>query len=171
MGFYIRKISPAKWPQKGKRVDVDCVRADAITSDIRTTEDTISVWKIDAIEDLNQAVLALASGGDKAVTYNVLSIPEESMQRYGFELKETDGNTPVEELKGTHRDVINVTYAGLGKFAQMIMDSVDAEQMHTITKKTVKRLIVDAYKDGKIDKDKLKDRMREEIEEALRKEA
>lgn len=167
MAYYIRKISPAKWPQKGKSVKVGEVRADAITGDIRTSEDTISLWRIEDIDELEQAVLALASAGDKAVTYNVLSIPEEMMEKYNLELKETDGNTPVRELAKTHRDVVNVTYAGLGRFAQVIMEALEADKLHTITKKQVKNLIVTAYKAGKIDKDKLKDRMREEIEAAL----
>ena len=171
MAFYIRKISPVKWPQKGVDTAVEDIRADAITGDIRTTEDTISLWRIDSLEELDQAVLALASGGDKAVTYNVLTIPEENLQKYGFTLKETDGNTPVESLVQTHRDVVGVNYGSLGRFAQLIMDSINADEFCTITKKQVKALILKAYKNGEINRDKLKERMREEIDKELEKEA
>ena len=170
MAFYIRKISPAKWPQKGEATAVCDVRADAVTGDIRTTEDTISLWRIDTLEELDQAVLALASGGDKAVTYNVLTIPEETLLKYGFTLAETDGNTPVDGLAKTHRDVVGVNYGSLGKFTQLIMEAINADKLCTITKKQVKSLIVKAYKNGDINRDKLKERMREEIEEELKKE-
>lgn len=170
MAFYIRKISPAKWPQKGEATAICDIRADAITGDIRTTGDTISLWRIDTLEELNQAVLALASGGDKVVTYNVLTIPEETLLKYGFTLAKTDGNTPVEGLVKTHRDVVGVNYGSLGKFAQLIIETINADKLCTVTKKQVKSLIIKAYKNGEINWEKLKERMREEIEEALKKE-
>ncbi len=169
MAFYIRKISPAKWPQKGENIAVDHVRADAITGDIRTTQDTISLWRTDTEEELPQAVLALASGGDQMVTQNVLLIPEEMLLKYGFALDETDGNTPVDSLVKTHRDIINVNYASLGKIAQLTMEAINADAIRTVTKKEVKKLIVNAYKNGEINRDRLKDRMRQEIEKELSK--
>ena len=169
MAFYIRKISPAKWPQKGENTAVDNVRADAITGDIRTTQDTISLWRTDTEEELPQAVLALASGGDQMVTQNVLLIPEEMLLKYGFILDETDGNTPVDSLVKTHRDIINVNYGSLGKFAQLTMEAINADAIRTVTKKEVKKLIVNAYKNGEINRDRLKDRMWQEIEKELEK--
>lgn len=164
MAFYVRKISPAKWPQKGQDLPLEQYRADAITGDIRTTEDTISLWMIEHLEELESAVLALASGVDKMITYNVLVIPEEKITEYGFKLAETEGDMPVDMLIHAHRDIMGVTYEGLGLFARLITDSINSDGLRTITRKRVKSLILEAYKDGRINRSKLKERMLKEIE-------
>lgn len=171
MAFYIRKISPAKWPQKGERISAEEIRADAVTGDLRTTEDTISLWRINSMEELNQAILALASGADRAVTYNVLAIPEEGLKKYGLILEASRGNTPAEVLADTHRDIVNVTYGSLGKLAQLIMETINADALYTVTKKKVKLLLAEAYRDGTINREKLKEGMRAELEKEIGKEA
>jgi len=169
LAYYVRKISPAKWPQKGQNLCVEQYRADAITGDLRTTEDTLSLWMIDNLDELENAVLALASGNDKIVTHNVLAIPEEKIEEYGFKLIETKGDTPVDILAHNHRDISEITYKDLGLFAELIADSINSNGLHTVTRKRVKLLIINAFKDGKINKNKLKERMLNEIEAELSK--
>lgn len=170
MAFYVRKISPGKWPRKGEGGSVAAIRADAITGDLRTTGDTISLWRIESPADLNQAVLALATGNDKAATHNVLLISEESLQKCGFILAEHEGNTPLEAMVKEHRDIVNVNYDSLGKLAQLIIEAINAGKMYTITRKPLLGMIVDAYKNGEINRDKLKEEMLKEIERELEKE-
>lgn len=123
----------------------------------------------DHLDELKNAVLALASGNDRIVTHNVLVIPEEKLHRYGFKLIESEGDTPADLLAHNHRDISELTYKALGLFAELITDSINSNGIYTITRKHVKSLLINAYKDGKINQNKLKERMLNEIESELTK--
>jgi hypothetical protein len=99
----VRKVNKAKW------INADNVKeppsADAITGCLRTTNNTLSVWRINNETELEDAVLAIVSGQERLDTIDVIVLDDEHFIKCKISTEETEGRTPVEDLKSTHRDL------------------------------------------------------------------
>lgn len=64
--FLARKITRAKW-DTGQGLSAGEISADAVTSDLRTKENTLSFWncRTETNGDVEDAVLAIAAAGDR----------------------------------------------------------------------------------------------------------
>ena len=100
MPYLIRRISRAKWDE----IEGGEVSADAITNDLKTFQNDLSVWLISNREELDRAVLALVTGGKqtKLSTLHIILIEEEMIENNGLTLKETPGDTVVASLVNSH---------------------------------------------------------------------
>jgi hypothetical protein len=77
MPTYIRKISRAKW-QKGYEegsIPSDA-NADAITGCTRTSDNTLSLWKVDNEGQIDEAILALSTSFQRLDGIDVLLIDD-----------------------------------------------------------------------------------------------
>lgn len=153
MPLLIRRISRAKWDKIGE----EDVSADAITSCLKTYQNDLSVWRISSEEDLNNAILALITGSKqtKLSTLHYVVIDENLAIERGLSLKETPGDTVALDLVDSHRDIEELTYVKLGVVKDLILECIDNEKTSFITKKSLKELLKDAIKNGKIQKDTL----------------
>jgi hypothetical protein len=154
MPLLVRRINRAKWEQINSETDND-VSADAITNCLKTTNNDLSVWKIEKKEDLENAILALITGKSQAKlsTLHYVILSEDLILEKGLDLSETEGDTIVEGLKKTHNDISNLTYKKLGIVKDIILDSIKDEQF--FSKRQLKDLIKSAIEDGKIEKQNL----------------
>ncbi|MCG7344030.1 hypothetical protein MHZ92_07795 [Sporosarcina sp. ACRSL] len=167
MTYLVRKYSRGKWPKEDfDKCPVEALRADAITSCLRTTNDTLSTWEIESLENVEDAVLALVSGFDKLATVDVLIFSINEVEKRGFKVELTPGDTPIEELKNTHMDITGLTYKTVGEFSRLMLDTmnVDGRTMRFTVKK-LKTLFQEAIDKGKVDVTLLKERLRLEVTE------
>lgn len=155
MPLFIRKIEYAKWAQnditKGEEPS-----ADAITHCLKTKQNTLSIWSIAGEEELEEAVLAIASQFDHLDTIDILTIKNSLIENVGLNLKNIPGETPYERFAERHWDVTDLTYSSLGKMAKAIVESI--KEMNRI--RFNKRKLIDIIKRGldenKIQRKKLK---------------
>lgn len=145
MALLVRKIARAKWP------DVICpmdgIQGDAI-SDLRTRGNTLSVWRIDGLEELDEAILALAASSQTSAIENmcVVWIPEEEFVKNGILIDDgIKGDTIVKDLEETHRDLIQINYRSLGIISEIIMNEVISNHYKRVGKGAVKKALVQAY--------------------------
>lgn len=75
MGYLVRKFTRSKW---GNPVPADYsnLNADAVTSCLRTTRNTLSVWRIENEKELDQAILAIAGTLERLQTFDIVSLDE-----------------------------------------------------------------------------------------------
>lgn len=156
MPILVRRINKAKWEQIINENDISDTSADAITNCLKTTNNDLSVWKIETLEQVDDAILALITGGQQAKlsTIHYVFINEEVLLEKGLKLIETDGDTIVESLKKNHRDITNLTYSRLGVVKSLILESIEeykGKEMF-ITKAKLKSFLKKAIEDGKVDK-------------------
>ncbi len=153
MSYYVRKIARAKWPETA--CDINSLPADAI-SDLRTTGNTLSVWRIDSLSDLDKAALALAasSKSDKIETISLIWIDEEEILHNSFATENSEGDTIVEDLSSLHRDFVGLTYASLGSLSSLIIKSLELNQYQRYTKAKIKSALLDAFKNSRIPKER-----------------
>ncbi len=169
MPVLARKIARAKWEPKSELGEVE-IAADAVTTDLKTTGNTLSFWRCDSssADDLKRAVLALTAAADRPDRLDVVYLEEQAVRESGIAMRDTMGDTPVETLREHHVDVEMLDLTRLAKVAQMVADAHRSRASHTMTKRHVVDLVVQAVKDGLVKVAHLKDKMREEVEARLK---
>jgi hypothetical protein len=157
-----RKISLAKWknPEWGAEVP-----ADAVTGDLRTSDNTLSFWSIESSsrEELELVVLALGSAADRIDKVDLTWVDRDKLASQGISLVPSDGNTPVESLKRRHVDLARLDLGRLGRVATLVSDSVLADQHRRWSQNEVLRLLVTAVKSGSLDPAKLAAPVKQEV--------
>lgn len=150
MAFFVRKIEQSKW-QQNKICDGADVSADAITSCMRTTSNSLSIWHIEDDTQVNDAVLAIISKHQHLDAIDVVLVCKEDISALDLQMISSPGDTPVEALVNNHFDLVNLNYSSLGKFAKCIVDSFKKNRVRRFSKATLKEILQTA-----IDSDRLK---------------
>jgi len=166
MGYYIRKLSRAKWPdgEELKAIAYKKVRADAITGCTRTTDNKLSLWKVDkkgvAIED----ALPLIVGFEKPNRCEILYIDEKLLLDEGIDIEQELGNTPLKDLADTHFNAVVNDYEGLGKFARVMLRALNEKDNYIkIKENDVKKAVKDLVESGRLPAEKLNSKMQEKL--------
>ena len=151
MSYLVRKISRGKWPEKCCKIEE--LKSDAI-ADLRSTKNTLSFWLIETLEELDNAILAISTGEKKSdIETTVVICLEETVLKSKFDIECSEGDTSIENLKSTHRDLANLTYKSLGDLATLILESLENEAIcKRYSKSEVAKVLVAAYKDKRLDK-------------------
>lgn len=162
--FLARKITRAKW-DTGQELSVGEISADAVTSDLRTKENTLSFWRCrtETNGDVEEAVLAIAAAGDRLDRLDVVWLAYDELQADGQTFRNTDGRTPVRELADRHVDVRKLDYTRLGKVARRVVAAIEDKRYRRFTKAGVKKLLSAAVGHGRINLDDLSDGLRAEM--------
>jgi hypothetical protein len=154
MGLLVRKISKAKW-QTGAIEGRSPVSADAITCDLRTKENRLSVWLVANTDELDEAVLALTSQHQELDTIDVAALDEQSILESGLAVEQKAGLTPVADLRDCHRDITSLNYNTLGNVAQAVVSSFLLNRVERYTGRKIAEIILKAITDGRLDPQKL----------------
>lgn len=137
--YLIRKISRAKWESNSSLLPEE-IGADAITGCLRTFNNSLSVWQCGQVqreEDIKEAILALAASMERIDKIDVVIIDKSALEEKGIALEPTPGNTPVEDLRDKHLDIIRLDTSRLCLIAQYI-----AEKIRRNTKKIRSKIII-----------------------------
>lgn len=85
MSLLVRKINRSKWFQTNIYEGED-ISGDAITNCLKTTRNTLSTWRINSETEIEDAILAMASGFDHIDTIDVIPINPEHLESEGISL-------------------------------------------------------------------------------------
>jgi hypothetical protein len=157
--FVLRKINKAKWykhPGVEWLPDGE-IQADALV-DIRTMDNTLSVWQIDSNSDnLGRVVSALASMLDRVQEFDFVLLEPELLEKQGFQLIQSNGITPDMSVNVTwHYDIIELSVSKLYKFAQII----NSQEHNRYSKNTVEQLIRNSCNSGNLDLGKINPKLK-----------
>ncbi len=160
MALLVRKVDKGKWFQN-RITEGEEPSADAITLCMKTSKNTLSVWRIESDADLPEAALAQVAAGAHLETMDFAVIEETAFVDAGLQFQATPGTTRVEDLVECHRDVVQLTYGSLGQMARLIIDCFKAKKVERFKRQELRDLLVSA-----IAKDRL---VREDLPETIRK--
>lgn len=168
----IRMISSiAKWRNTIGREGA-LFSGDAI-SDLRTTNNTISVWYVpdEQPDDIDKIALALASQRDNFSKLVLVKLSEEFIQKHSIETRQVKAeNSPIkdESVLAMHHDIIEVDYWHLGFIAEHICELIDhGEGITTYSVQQMKKMLIEAYQKDELDVSKMKDELCKKIQEAI----
>ena len=97
MSLLVRKIEKGKWLQNDI-LNGQEISADAITNCMKTIRNTLSTWHIANEEQIDDAVLAIVSAHQHLDTIDVVYISQDKLNKFGISMKNTPGQTPVDDL-------------------------------------------------------------------------
>lgn len=164
MPYLVRMISLAKWDGYQLSDDVD---ADAITSCMRTTKNTLSVWYVnsDSDQELEKVVLALASLRESIDKMEIVLIDCEDINKYDLDIIDTDGNSHIDSVNKSHKDICGLKYSTLEHVKNTILHSLRNNKRRGFSKKQIKEILLKAvYFDGTLDLNRIHKKLRTEIE-------
>lgn len=170
MAYYVRKISRSKWQDNQLSEDAEKalheikgVKADAITNCIKTTGNKLSLWKVEEKNDTIEDIIPLIIGFDRPDTCDIIYISEQMFCEEGISLEQSseDANTPIEDLKQYHYNAVIKDYEGLGKFAKVVLKSLNNHKR--FKGKEVKSKLKDMLDKHEIEKEMISDKLYEKI--------
>lgn len=170
MAYYVRKISRSKWQESQLSTDevkaleeVRSVKADAITNCIKTTGNKLSLWKVDEKRDVIEDIIPLILGFERPDTFDIIYISDEVFLQEGILLEQSseDANVPIESLKKYHYNAVVKDYEGLGKFAKVVLKSLN--NYKRFKGKEVKIKLKEMLINHEIEKEMISDKLYEKI--------
>ena len=163
--FLARKITRAKWEAK-RELSVDEISADAITSDLRTQDNSLSFWRcgIEEPVKLEEAVLAIAAARDSVDRLDIVWLADDELKNDGQTLKNSKGQTPIDELADLHVDICRLDYVRLGKVANRVNSAIKQNRFQRLKRSYVKRLLTEAVGQGRIDLARLQQKVQAEVQ-------
>lgn len=170
MAYYVRKISRSKWQEDPLSADeekalleVKKVAADAVTNCIKTTGNKFSLWRVEEKRDSIDDIIPLIVGFERPDTCDIIYISDEVFLQEGIVIEQSseDANTPIEELKQYHYNAIVEDYEGLGKFARIVLRSLDNHKR--FKGKEVKTKLREMLDRQEIDREMISDKLYEKI--------
>ncbi len=170
MAYYVRKISRSKWQEDPLSADEEKAllevkkgAADAVTNCIKTTGNKLSLWRVEEKRDSIDDIIPLIVGFERPDTCDIIYISDEVFLQEGIVIEQSseDANTPIEELKQYHYNAIVEDYEGLGKFARIVLRSLDNHKR--FKGKEVKTKLREMLDRQEIDREMISDKLYEKI--------
>lgn len=153
MTRYLRMIRQARWlkyPDLGW-LSEDDIQGDAF-GDLQTTDNKLSVYRVENDEVRERIVIALAANRDNVANLDYAILEEDALSKVGIEIRQQDGNTPDTSVNKLHYDLTLLTVTNLSKLAQLVSSG---EQART-PRKTVRAGLRQAVQLGTLDVRKIK---------------
>ncbi len=168
MQYFARKISRPKWEVK-PFMNPDEISADAITSCLRTTNNTLSLWECSTREDhISEVILAIVTSMDRIDRIHIILLRRDELEADGLTLISNPGNTPIVDLRDRHVDVVNLEMKKLCSIARKRATNVRNDQdFHQFTRAHVKEMLRDTVMSDRVGIDQLKENVQRELINAL----
>lgn len=112
MAYLVRKLNKRENVDIiGNTEDVENMFADAATAEFRSKNGTLSTWRIDSVDKLDEAVLAIVVTSSKIERMDFIVIDTDYLDEQQLEYSQTYAGQKiaVPDLQDTHYDIINVT--------------------------------------------------------------
>lgn len=144
-------------------LEVKKVAADAVTNCIKTTGNKLSLWRVEEKRDSIDDIIPLIVGFERPDTCDIIYISDEVFLQEGIVIEQSseDANTPIEELKQYHYNAIVEDFEGLGKFARIVLRSLDNHKR--FKGKEVKTKLREMLDRQEIDREMISDKLYEKI--------
>ena len=178
MSILVRKIRDHLWGDalilKSKSIISRLVmghkyntKADAITKCLSTEDDKLSCWEIDGENQIEQAILALITGGRQGSisSMSIVLIPKEELLKRGLYVlpSEDDADTAAESLKSLHRNIISLDYESLGRVQDVVIDCIKQKRKRRKTKSELWEILRKGIVDRKVNVNQLSENLQDEI--------
>lgn len=174
MPFLVRKIN--KRDQLAKLVDEECVEeiyADVPTCEFRTKQGNLSTWLIESLEDIENAVLAIAVSSSQISKMDFIIIDTAVLDQNELEYKQTYAGIeiPIADLQNTHYDILGVSLKKLVnctnvyKFIYSQENDGEEKFIKRFTEPEIKEMLKKAIAENRVDKSKASKSIKKIIEQ------
>ena len=165
MGVCVRKISKSKWPSEeilaGKTDEevLPFLKADALTSCLRTSKDELSLWTVENTtdEEIKKAILALITNSrlERLDRIQVVYFDEDKVKQSGLTLKKSPGDTVISTYTNLHQDMTELNYERMGKVSALITSALRDKKIKKYNETELSKMLLDAIQSGLVEQKKL----------------
>lgn len=142
MGYFVRMISRAKWPDgvNVKFTSVNGLSADAITCDLKTAGNEFSWWKIEDLTEMEDMAIAIASVFKSKAPAFVVAVPEESIISNSLDVENTPNHalTAISCMRKNHYDIQHLNVGKILIIAELVARSIQEKNIVYIRYATIK---------------------------------
>ena len=122
MAYLVRKLNKRdNIISIGKATNIQAMVADAVTGEFRTKNGCLSTWRIERLDALNDAILAIVVTSSKIERMDFIVIDTMFLDQQHFEYAQTYAgqDIAVPDLQNTHYDISEITIARLADCAKL----------------------------------------------------
>ena len=169
MEYLVRMIEIGNWsdtdgnvlaPNKYKNV-----HADGITKDLKSDGDTISLWEIDDLNELNDVAISLLTSRNSPQNLYVVAIPKKVISEKLELENNNNAETAYKKFESKHYDLLEMNLEKLEALSELILSQLqDVNNTYDLVFSQEKERIKQLITSGEIDLDKLKGRLRKEFD-------
>ena len=173
--FLARKIARAKWKPT---VELSLIRADAITTDLRTEGDELSFWKCEdgsrgddnpgsPVIDVSSVAMAIASENVSFGKIDIVWFPVGDLEQDVQSWECIEAETPIADLNDLHVHASSLNYSRLGDLAQRIVRAIDDDRFRRFDPDEIVDLLIHAVNEKRLDVERLKGKVQEAVRRRL----
>ena len=150
MAYLVRKISRSRFHKITHTENIQDIDADIVSNDLRTSKNCLSTWKADTTEDIENAILAIASTSDHLETMSFLLFDEAQLAEKELDFEgERDSSCPVEDLANLHTNIRSLSYKKIGDVL-CIVKQLPNTRVILRTKQEISTMITNAKENGRL---------------------
>lgn len=167
MAFFVRKINDLdnlKTIQDAD--DVSLLEADILKAEFATNGGTLSTWKINDIDEIDEAVLATSICFRQLSDMYFLLLDESLFSSNQVEIKqEESGHYLCDTLENRHYNIKNITVGNIKNSILLIKSAIQKENIDDPsiiflkTESEIRDIITEAYKTNKISKKDIQEQL------------
>lgn len=150
--------------------DVAKIYADIPTTEFRTKNGTLSTWIIDTLDDLGNAVLAIAVTSSEITKMDFIVIDTQLLSDNALEYRQTYAgqDIAIPDLQNTHYDIYNITVSKLvnciNVYQAIVKKDPDGEKyIIRYAAGEIKDLLKNALLENRIDITRVSKKLKEEL--------
>ncbi len=128
MSFLVRMIQLNNWmDESGTILPIDSVKADGITKDLKSDDNTMSFWEINSLNELHDVAAALLTSRDSVHDLFVLAIPKDKLiGKIKFE-NNNYAETAYKKFKDRHYDLLDMNLSKIKILCEIMLESLKDE--------------------------------------------
>ena len=152
MSYLIRKVENiAEWSNKSD--DEQDLPADTLTHELKTTSNTLSLWEISDLTQLDDIAIAIATTRDEIKDFFLVYFEKDEIEKNFDLINQKNESTPFEDYQDKHYDIQNLKVKDLCGFAKKILQVVEQGKVFDFLVEEEKDHIKDLVDSEKIKKD------------------
>ena len=161
-----RKIWNTKWIQNEIEAG-EPPSADAVTQDLWTDGNCLSLWRVPDGSNVDDAVVAQVTMFEHLESIDVVCVDEQALRDRGVIIEDVPGETKIPELAALHVHAADLDVNTLSEVAKTIGECKRTENCMRYVKGQLARLLAAAVHEGRLDIADLKEDVRPRVERAL----
>jgi hypothetical protein len=164
----VRWVKRARWESR-RQVGRQGIPADAVTADLQTKGNTLSVWRCsNSTEDeLRAVVVACAAERDNVDRVELAWITVKFARKKKLEVRLTPSGTRLASLANRHHDLVDLDLLCLVRVASLFARGLVNEQYRSYTRSEVKTILVDAVRRKVIALEELSEGVQAEVRRVM----
>lgn len=170
--YYVRRMAKTSNLSKVRTMkDVQTLPADILGQEMKTTGNTLSVWRFSALdsEEMKDALKAAALTGTDIVRTQFIILDSKSLTEAGICMNDDEpGKTGYKGLESTHTNLCDLTYEKIGTLLCIYQKTIqDPKRTPCIEREEMKEIIFELHKEDKLNVQGVQEHLKEKINKLL----